>query len=116
MTKVVINSCYGGFSISDEGFEYYLKLKGVTEFQKEPLWEGEKGPSSYTHSNKEVVQYDRDIERDDFMLVKTVEDLGKKANGEYANLRIVEIPDEVKWEIDEYDGFESVEEQHRRWS
>ena len=29
MTKIVYNDCYGGFSLSDEGFEAYLTRKGV---------------------------------------------------------------------------------------
>ena len=57
-----------------------------------------------------------DIKRDDPALVKTVMDLGKKANGRHAELKIVEIPDDVDWEITEYDGLEQVEEKHRVWS
>jgi len=30
-------------------------------------------------------------------------------------LKIVEIPAAVKWQIDEYDGWEWVAEVHRRW-
>ena len=54
--------------------------------------------------------------RDDPALVKTVMDLGKKANGKHAELKIVEIPDDVDWEITEYDGLEQVEEKHRIWT
>jgi len=43
-------------------------------------------------------------------------DLGKKANGGYAELKVVEIPDDVDWEITEYDGLEQVEEKHRVWT
>ena len=39
-----------------------------------------------------------------------------KAGGCYARLEIIEIPDKVEWEIDEYDGLEWVAEKHRRWS
>jgi len=56
-----------------------------------------------------------DIKRDDPALVKTVEDLGEKANGRFAKLKVVEIPDDVEWEITEYDGLEQVEEKHRVW-
>jgi hypothetical protein len=49
-------------------------------------------------------------------LIQVVEELGEKANGQFAKLRIIEIPDGVDWEIDEYDGSEKVEEKHRSWS
>lgn len=48
-------------------------------------------------------------------LIKVVEKLGKKANGRSASLSIVEIPDGVEWEIDEYDGSETIHEKHRSW-
>lgn len=40
------------------------------------------------------------------MLVQVVEELGDKANGEYAKLRIEEVYGSYR--IDEYDGNESV--------
>ena len=40
----------------------------------------------------------------------------EKANGNHADLKIVEIPANVEWQIDEYDGAEWVSEKHRTWS
>jgi hypothetical protein len=40
----------------------------------------------------------------------------EKSSGVYAELKIVDIPDDVEWEIDEYDGKEWVAEVHRTWS
>ena len=57
-----------------------------------------------------------DIKRDDVYFVKTVEDLGDAANGAYSKLKIVEIPDNVDFIIEEYDGIEWVSEKHRTWS
>lgn len=54
--------------------------------------------------------------RSDPILVQTVEELGEKANGSCAKLKVIEIPDDIEWEIDEYDGMESVRECHRSWS
>jgi hypothetical protein len=53
--------------------------------------------------------------RADPKLVKVVEELGDEANGFCAKLKIIEIPDGVDWEIDEYDGMEKVSEKHRSW-
>jgi len=92
--RVVINDCYGGFGLSDRAIREYKKMACVadTDF------------------------YDRDIPRDDPYLVKIVKELGMAANGPHANLKIVEIPGDVKWHIAEYDGAEWVAEDHRTWS
>jgi hypothetical protein len=66
--------------------------------------------------NKADWLHDWMIERDDLMLVKVVEFLGDKANGRHAKLKIVEIPDDVEFKIEEYDGQECVAEAHRTWS
>jgi len=71
--------------------------------------------------------YDK-TNRADPSLVRIVEEMGDKANGQYAKLRIVDIPDDIAmvcpvcgktadedWEISEYDGFEHIAESHRTW-
>jgi hypothetical protein len=89
--KVVINRCYGGFGLSKKAEAKYLALTG-----KEEIWEYE-------------------LERNDPVLIQIVEELGDTANGKYAELKIVEIPDDVEWTIQEYDGIEWVAEVHRTW-
>jgi hypothetical protein len=91
---VVINDCYGGFGLSVRAAEEYKRLAGITD----PEW------------------YDRDIPRDDPYLVKIVKQLGMGANGSHANLKIVEIPGDIEWLVQEYDGAEWVAEKHRTWS
>ena len=90
---VVINTCYGGFGLSDRAADEYCKLAGITE-------------TDFQH---------RDLPRDDPYLVKVVKELGMAANGPYSNLKIVEIPGDVSWHIGEYDGNEWVAEDHRTW-
>ncbi len=90
---VVINTCYGGFGLSDRAIKEYRDLAGLTE-------------TDFHH---------RDLPRDDPYLVKVVKELGGAANGPHANLKIVEIPGNVSWHIAEYDGNEWVAEDHRTW-
>lgn len=88
--KIAINKCYGGFGLSKKAYEW-LGMK----------WDG------YGYEFKD----DRSNQR----LIQCIEALGEKASGEYAKLHIVEIPDDVEFEIEEYDGFELVAEKHRTW-
>lgn len=92
--KVVINSCHGGFELSDKAVALLAKKCGC--------------------SVENICKYDFD--RADPVLVKVVEELGAEANGSFAKLKIVEIPDNVEYQIDEYDGEEWVAERHRTWS
>lgn len=92
--KVVINQCYGGFSLSKAAIEEYAKRSGKLESEF----------------------YDRYIDRDDKDLVAIVEEMGEAANGSCADLNVVEIPDGISWQIEEYDGYEHVAEKHRTWS
>jgi hypothetical protein len=136
--KIVINKCYGGFGLSDAGMMRYAKIKGITlypedasygktyyrvptELRQPDLGEGFYKLSvderrKYNEVASEQTLYSREIERDDPALVQAVEELGEEANGDFAELAIVEIPDDVIWDIDEYDGKEWVAEQHRTWS
>ena len=89
--KIVINTIHGGFSLSP---------KAISEL-------GKRGVS--------VDSWGRDIARDDKDLVEVVEKLGTRADGAFARLEVIEIPDGVLWQIEEYDGWEWVAEQHRVW-
>jgi hypothetical protein len=93
MIKVVVNSCYGGFSLSDEGKELYLNKKGLKFTKKKGEHFSFMG-YEYTVEGQEH-WYEREIARDDPVLVEVVEELGKKSFGSYAELRVVEIPNMV---------------------
>lgn len=81
--KVVLNSRYGGMSLSDEGVKLYEKLSG-----------------------KELDIFT--VERHDPILVRVVEELGREANSHYSSLFIQELPDGCEYSIEEYDGMESI--------
>jgi hypothetical protein len=57
----------------------------------------------------------RGTTRHDPMLIQVIEDMGKDANAGCADLKVVEIPDDVKYVIQEYDGNEHIAEEHRTW-
>ncbi len=111
--KVVINSDYGGFSLSDKAIRDYAQRKGITLVEKEDTY----GNIFYVNSEADENYFScREIPRNDITLVAVVEALKGEANGFCASLKVIDIPDDVEWEIDEYDGNEWVAEKHRRWS
>lgn len=153
--KIVINNCFGGFSLSPLGLKRWAELNGLEchfykggisdQYEKieEPdnnfFWTAAttsdvavlnkyKAVTDKWHQMNEVEKdehnrtYDnlylssRNIERTDRSLIRTIEELGEIANGRCANLKVVEIPDDVDWELQEYDGNEWIAEKHRTWS
>ena len=59
-----------------------------------------------------------DIEvRTDSNLIEIIERIGERnANASLASLKVIEIPDGIEFEIDDYDGCETIHEVHRSWS
>ena len=93
---MVINRRYGGFGISREARElynkYYLEIY-----------------------NKTGDYHDYDVDRTDPILVRVVEELGEQADGGFAKLKVIEVPDDIEWTINDNDGIEWVAEVHRTW-
>ena len=119
--KVVINTDFGGFGLSREAFERLLKRKGIDYEVVESKTLGVIRESFYHkgHAGDDefyLSDYDFYGNRSDEDLVEVVETLGSAANGSYSNLKVVEIPDDVEWYIEEYDGREHIAERHRTWS
>lgn len=81
--KIVINTCYGGFTLSPKALM---------------ILDAELGVSNTEHSQ---------VSRHDPILVRVVEQLGKEASGERASLVVVEISDD-RYYIEEQDGWEGV--------
>ena len=113
MTRIVINKCFGGFSLSNAAVLRYGELAGLN------LVSIDKGyfKQWYIDSVDDEKYFScHDIPRDDPKLIQVVEELGESSWGRCAQLKIVEIPDNIKWEIEDYDGQEWVSEVHRTWS
>jgi hypothetical protein len=143
MTKIVVNRKHGGFGLSPKAEKRYLELIGKEcYFYKQTKYKHSDGEDKYVLIPEEEAAttmfyytltknfgnpveklpkndkhwwYDGNLERTDPILIQVVEELGKDADGPCAELEIVEIPDDVEWEIDEYDGYESIHEKHRSW-
>jgi hypothetical protein len=115
--KVVINTCHGGFGLSGLARDRFLEQSKTqyTLVEREDRYSQDAyGP--YIKLNDGSNWTEGYIERDDPILVKIIEELGTVANGPHSKLKVVEIPADVKWEIDEYDGREWIAEVHRTWS
>jgi len=114
--KIVINQDFGGFSLSDKAMERYCEI-ACMEYEKVDTSYGSSLFYKAGHVGKDDQIIDAyEFHRDDKILVHVVEQLKEEANGKYASLKVVEIPDGVEWFVDEYDGRECIRESHRVWS
>jgi hypothetical protein len=114
MREIVINVQHGGFSLSRAA---WLRLRelGSKEALAEPDVGQPWGDGSIRSGNPATVSFCSNIPRDCALLVQVVREMGSDAGGLYSSLEIVEIPSDVEWQIDEYDGSEWVAEKHRTW-
>lgn len=158
--KVVINACFGGFSLSPAAVRRLAEMEGrpcyffrrnvvggkigrflpITEAEATDsmFWQAFDIPNPdsisddsrwHTMTMEERVAHNArysahaldslEIARDDPRLIQIIEELGSGhrtgASGFCAHLRIIEIPDDVEWEIEEYDGNEHVAQKHETW-
>ena len=139
--KIVINKCYGGFGLSDKAVEMIMNRKGLNCFRyvqtkyKYSDRVNEFTRCDETEANNHLCVYyvTKDlgektnnlpiefywsvysIDRNDADLIAVVEKLGEEANGKFSKIKIVEIPDDVNWYIDEYDGIEVIYDENRCW-
>lgn len=89
--KIAINSCYGSFCFTIGACKWFKEHYGIDRPE--------------------------DLPRDDPRLIDGIEQLGDKCSVPYlSKIKIVEVPDDIDWYIQDYDGIESVHEVHRSWS
>lgn len=143
--KIILNKCYGGFDVSPAGYKLYAKKKGFEPYPyvlmgdpyniedyyyKKIKWEEIDGYSVHylkkdwgDKISRELFEEIADDDyfwingtyRTDSTLIEVVEELGQKASGPCGELRIVEIPDDLDYVIDEYDGYERLHQRVKEW-
>ena len=133
MKKVVINACYGGFNLSQKATKYLIDkrselidvvpvdkyyTRGFGHSRIEKYDEEYEVDTFLTNFLKGGVVYklNMDTPRDHPDLIEVIEKLGaQESSGRCAALEVIEIPDDVEFTIEKYDGFEHVAEKHRTW-
>ena len=136
--KIAVNKCYGGFGLSTKAVMWLIEKKSslITKTTVEKytggrgLEENEKLKdvgSGFEIGRIEQSLYDKKHEfvwfdnardcsnRSHPDLIAVIEALGDEASGRFAEIKIVEIPDGIEWEIDDYDGVETIHEIHQSW-
>jgi len=135
MKKVILNKCFGGFKPSRKAYELYAKKKGLELYlyelhinnQKTSYHKVNKSDSIFTMyltkdygnvvdsiNNKDRLYLD-DSHREDATLIEVVEELGYEASSYASLLKIVEIPDDLDYVIDNYDGIETLHQRVQEW-
>ena len=96
--KIVKNVCFGGFGLSPKALVLLSERTGktISECREDYEWGGDEARTAPE-------------------LVQVVEELGHEAGDFFAELVVVEVPDDVDWYISDYDGIETIEEVHRSW-
>lgn len=138
--EIVINTDYGGFGISNEALlglikknSSAIKIMTMEEYAGKN-WKEDAKKYPYSYKRKKFKEgylqknsvtgtlykdnrvyflkdgYGEAREHPD--LIAVVKKLGKKANGMCADLKIIKIPVDVKYTIEEYDGIEWIAEEH----
>jgi hypothetical protein len=124
--KLVINTKYGGFGLSDLAYEklieYGVPVREVSDTEdstKPVIYDRTLSEDKSCFGNKRYwdVFFEKSENRSHPLLVKIVEELGTlAASDSLSSLKVIEIPDNISFFIDDYDGSETVRETHRTWS
>lgn len=114
--KIVVNRCFGGFGVSRKAVEFMAE-RGNEQAKAEldEILSGKYVNDAYDCYYGYSEKFGSEYNRTDPDLILAVETLKDEANGRFAKLKAVEIPDGIEWEIDDYDGVETIHEKHRTW-
>jgi hypothetical protein len=95
---VVYNTRYGGFSISNKAMDLMCEYGHPLALE---IRDNYRNRSTFGYLISEIPRHDP-------ILVRVVRELGSEANGQYADLNIVEINTPM-YRVQEYDGKEWIE-------
>ena len=131
--KIAINRKDNDFSLSGEAVAELVKLGfkiSLTESSTgnyinpdAEIIDRENGLSEFNY-DRFILNDDRDIRNDKYhiwdlrtnlQLITVIEKLGSKASGLKSKLKVVEIPDDIKWRLVGCGKPEYIEEEHRIW-
>ena len=132
--KVVINKGFHQFCLSLEALKkmfgnvYVYQHDWLLDlyFRQDSLLDRRSRSNNFIYSThdygKETLRIDdkhkiyfETMDRSLNQLVSVVEEMGQKAGAYGTDLKIVEIPNDVNWEIEEFDGKERIREVGRIW-
>jgi hypothetical protein len=97
MKRVVINTMYGGFGLSEKAM-LLLEEKGVIELTRT---DSKFCPLRINEPDEDSIRFRSHPE-----LIRVVEEMGEESFGPFAELEIVKIPDNIEFYIDSNDGME----------
>jgi len=136
--EIVINADWGWFNLSEKCILKYAELKGIkiykgksffAEYWKVPpskrvkyvndkWWFGlsEKRRASLEKQYEAQTVNSHNIPRDDPALIQAIKQIGLKESADRCcKLKIIKIPQNIKWKIENDSGREWIAEQHRTW-
>lgn len=116
--KVILNKCYGGFSLSEKAHRLYAEKKGLPfniYFDKYGIEQYRTDGKTTGEPEDKDFFWLSDKYRDDPVLVEVVEELGKAANSDYSDLVVVDIPDDMDYVVNDYDGIEILSPRAQTW-
>lgn len=132
--KVVVNKGFHQFGLSLEALKkifgdvyvYQPDMLLGLYFRQDSLADRRSRSNNFIYSThdygKETLKIDEQhriyfdtMDRSLNKLVSVVEEMGQKAGAYGTSLKVIEIPDDVNWEIEEFDGQERIREVGRIW-
>lgn len=125
MKKVLVNRFLkGSFELSEAFYDEYYTIKGIA-YQKIHL-----GNTAYFIEYDSILDTPLELikpyhlkafllpkltDREDLVAVEIVERLREKASGSCAIIYAIEIPENVRYDIDTIGGVDLIVEKHRTW-